>query len=55
MAGKARGGLSKVRVHFKGQTDTLEKVFGSSPIQVTDMTKKLWSVIKSKKLMKRIG
>ena len=50
---KARGGLSKIRVHFKGQNDSLEKTFGSSPIQVTDMTKKLWSVIKSRKLMKK--
>jgi hypothetical protein len=50
-----RGGLSKMRVNFKGQTDTLEDVFGKSPIPVTSMTKTLWSIIKRKKLMKKVA
>lgn len=49
----ARGGLSKMRVNFKGQSDTLEKIFGSAPIPVTAMTKKIWSVIKARKLMSK--
>lgn len=48
-----RGGLSKMRVNFKGQTESLEKIFGSAPVQVTVMTKKLWNFIKAKKLMKK--
>ena len=50
----ARGGLSKMRVDFKGQTDTLEDVFGKKAIPVTTMTKLIWGVVKKKKLMKKI-
>ena len=49
----ARGGLSKMKVSFKGRKESLEKVFGSSPIAVTMMTKKLWGVVKRHKLMKK--
>ena len=52
---KARGGLGKIRVAFKGQATTLEELFGKTDIQVTDMTKKLWGFIKRKKLMKKNG
>ena len=51
----ARGGLSKMRVDFKGQTATLEDVFGKKAIPVTSMTKIIWSIIKRKKLMKKVG
>ena len=50
----AKGGLSKFRVDFKGQEETLEGVFGKKPIPVTSMTKVLWAVIKKKKLMKKV-
>ena len=50
-----RGGLSKMRVDFKGQEDTLEDVFGKKPIPVTSMTKIIWNVIKKKKLMKKVA
>jgi hypothetical protein len=49
----ARGGLAKMKVSFKGRKETLEKVFGSSPIPVTQMTKKLWGIVKRHKLMKK--
>jgi chromatin remodeling complex protein RSC6 len=48
----ARGGLRKMTVNFKGMTATLEKVFGAKPIPVTEMTKKIWGVIKRNKLLK---
>lgn len=51
----ARGGLSKMRVNFKGQKITLEDLFGSKPIAVTDMTKKLWGLVKKAKLMTKIS
>jgi hypothetical protein len=43
----AFGGYS---ISFKGAKDTLEAVFGSSPIGPSDMTKKLWAYVKRKKL-----
>lgn len=52
MAKKARGGLSKMRVNFKGQDKTLEQIFSGKPIEVTAMTKKLWQHIKAKRLLK---
>ena len=51
----ARGGLSKMRVDFKGQTDSLEDVFGKKAIPVTSMTKIIWAVIKKRKLMKKLS
>lgn len=44
---KAFGGYS---INFKGCTDTVEAVFGNSPIGPSDMTKKLWAYVKRKKL-----
>jgi hypothetical protein len=44
---KAFGGSS---INFKGAKDSLESVFGSSPIGPSDMTKKLWAYVKRKKL-----
>jgi chromatin remodeling complex protein RSC6 len=45
--GKAFGGFS---ISFKGASDSLESVFGNSPIGPAEMTKKLWAYIKRKKL-----
>jgi hypothetical protein len=43
----AFGGYS---ISFKGASDSLESVFGSSPIGPSEMTKKLWAYVKRKKL-----
>jgi hypothetical protein len=49
--GKAAfGGYS---INFKGCTDSVEKVFGSSPIGPSMMTKKIWAYVKRKRLAKR--
>ena len=44
---KPFGGYS---VSFKGCAESMEHVFGSSPIAPSEMTKKLWHYVKSKKL-----
>lgn len=46
-AKKAFGGY---KVSFKGRTETVEQVFGKNDIAPSEMTKKLWVFIKSKKL-----
>ena len=46
-AKKAFGGYS---ISFKGCKDTVEAIFGSAPIGPSDMTKKLWSYVKRRKL-----
>jgi len=43
----AFGGYS---INFKGCKDTVEAVFGGTPIGPSDMTKKLWAYVKRKKL-----
>ena len=43
----AFGGYS---INFKGCKDTVEAVFGGTPIGPSDMTKKLWVYVKRKKL-----
>lgn len=35
---------------FKGDTDTMEKVFGTGAITPSEMTKKIWAHVKGKKL-----
>lgn len=47
---KAFGGYT---ISFKGCMDSLEKVFGASPIAPSQMTKKLWEYVKSKGLSKK--
>jgi hypothetical protein len=47
MAKKAFGGYS---ICFKGRKETVEQVFGSGKIAPSEMTKKLWKFVKSKKL-----
>ena len=42
-------------VNFKGRTETLEKIFGAKAIPVTQMTKKIWQVIKKHRLLKKNG
>jgi hypothetical protein len=49
-AKKAFGGYS---ISFKGCEDTLEGLFGASPIGPSEMTKRLWAYVKKKKLGKR--
>lgn len=44
---KAFGGYT---IDFKGCSDTVEKVFGNKPIAPSEMTKKIWAYVKSKKL-----
>jgi hypothetical protein len=46
-AKKPFGGYS---VCFKGCTETMEEVFGSKELPPSEMTKKLWAYVKSKKL-----
>ena len=44
---KAFGGFS---INFKGCSDTLESVFGTTPIGPSEMTKKIWAYVKRKKI-----
>ncbi len=37
-------------ITFKGRKDTVESVFGSSPIPPNVMTKKIWAYVKKHKL-----
>ena len=47
-----RGGLAKMKVSFKSVANkTLGEIFGTSGIPVTQMTKKLWVIIKRYKLL----
>ena len=47
MAKKAFGGYT---ICFAGRSETLEDVFGRGKITPSEMTKKLWAVVKSKRL-----
>ncbi len=47
MAKKAFGGYS---ICFKGRKETVEEVFGSSKLAPSEMTKKIWAFVKSKKI-----
>ncbi len=44
---KAFGGYN---INFSGCDDSMEKVFGNKPLAPSEMTKKLWAYIKSKKI-----
>jgi hypothetical protein len=53
MAKAAKGGkkpFGGFSISFKGAGDSLESVFGDSPIGPAEMTKKLWAYVKRKKL-----
>lgn len=47
MAKKPFGGYS---INFKGRKETLEQVFGKAPLAPSQMTKKIWTFVKAKKL-----
>lgn len=47
---KAFGGYT---ISFKGCTDSVEKVFGSTPIAPSQMTKKIWDYVKKNNLSKK--
>jgi hypothetical protein len=44
---KAFGGYA---VSFAGRRETLEQVFGTTPLPPSEMTKKLWAFVKANKL-----
>jgi len=44
---KPFGGYS---IKFSGRQETLEQVFGKKPVTPSEMTKKIWVFIKSKRL-----
>ncbi|MDI6806739.1 MAG: SWIB/MDM2 domain-containing protein [Candidatus Aenigmarchaeota archaeon] len=50
MVGKKKKLFGGYVVNFKGVKESLEKVFGGKPIPPSEMTKRLWKFIKSKKL-----
>ncbi|MBI2340099.1 MAG: hypothetical protein HYU99_07040 [Deltaproteobacteria bacterium] len=47
---KAFGGYT---ITFRGCKDSVEKVFGSSPLAPSAMTKKIWAYVKKKRLSRR--
>ena len=44
---KAFGGYA---ISFAGRNETVEQVFGKTPIAPSEMTKKIWAFVKSKRL-----
>ena len=40
-------------INFNGCKETVEQVFGKSPIGPSEMTKKLWGYVKRRKLAKK--
>ena len=40
-------------ISFSGRSETLEQVFGKGKVTPSEMTKKLWKFIKSKRLSSR--
>ncbi len=40
-------------INFKGRKETVEQVFGSKPLAPSEMTKKIWAFVKSRKLGKK--
>ena len=49
-AGKKKVAFGGYAVNFKGCTDTLESLFGATPIPPSSMTKKLWDYVKRHRL-----
>lgn len=47
---KAFGGYA---ISFAGRSETVEQVFGNKPVAPSEMTKKIWAFVKSKKLANR--
>ena len=53
MAAKAKGkrvAFGGYSINFKGCGDTMESVFGGTPIGPSEMTKRLWAYVKRKRL-----
>lgn len=44
---KAFGGYA---INFAGRKESVEEVFGKKPIAPSEMTKKIWAFVKSKRL-----
>lgn len=53
-AAKPKKAFGGYRISFKGRVDTVEQVFGSEPIAPSEMTKKLWEYVKSRKLSLKV-
>lgn len=53
MATKKKAPFGGYTISFKGCKDAIEKVFGSSPITPSAMTKKIWVYVKKNKLSSR--
>ncbi len=47
---KAKKPFGGYAISFKGRDESLEQVFGKTEITPSEMTKKIWKFIKSKKL-----
>lgn len=47
---KAFGGYS---ISFKGRKETVEQVFGKAPLAPSEMTKKIWTFVKKRRLAKK--
>ena len=50
MAERKKPAFGGYSISFKGCSDTVESVFGSSPIGPSEMTKKIWGYVKRKRL-----
>ena len=50
MAAKEKTPFGGYSISFKGQTATLEQVFGTGALTPPEMTKKLWAHVKAHKL-----
>lgn len=40
-------------INFAGRQDTVEQVFGKKPVTPSEMTKKIWAFVKSRRLATR--
>lgn len=47
---KPFGGMT---IDFGGRTETIDVVFGKTDLKPSDMTKKIWAFVKSKKLVRK--
>ena len=47
---KAKKPFGGYAISFKGREESLEQVFGKTEVTPSEMTKKLWKFIKSRKL-----
>lgn len=47
---KPFGGMT---IDFSARTESIEEVFGKTALKPSDMTKKIWAFVKSKKLVRK--